>query len=606
MKRLSNKQPKQSYREVPRSHLSWKIVGPTGIPIKGFCYCGELFAFLGVGDLKSVIAKRIVMTAKRPFRTRNTVIFNGKTMDATCPGISFLDFTLESVLYEDLTVLETLRFSAELRAASEHQLTSRHPPETTALRLLTDVELKRLTDNRVKNLSTWERRFLLIATEIVADHETILIFDQPTKDLDAASALELITALQRICRSGRMILVTSGSLTFREFAILDKIQMLTQTSCIYFGLGSSAVSYFGKLGRKPSPGDSISDFLFDLCEDPFIEKRFMETLEREARKQGSALDSFVDDVDKEEIEVLGATSEAKRLWIELQGVRGTLLTEELAKRQQLRIGERTSTDLHLSLFAKVVLTCNWCMECGCLQTTEEDLPLVPLFFRQISFCMWRAFTIRIRNGHQMMGIGSLAGLFVALTLLIIFSGLMDNDTNTVVFLTIFPFCVILLSCMWNEGDLTDRGIFAFERERNYYSPICFPISAFVADVCVYRMFPVVLSGLFLYPMLGLGLQCLFFVRFMAALAMMAVAGAGMSKTIFAFMAIAPDFIAVKASMVNAFLLTIQLLFSGLVLDFNPNSWQFSMRRCSFFYWVCDVCTFFLFSFLLFFPILCHC
>jgi ABC-type multidrug transport system ATPase subunit len=67
---------------------------------------------------------------------------------------------------------------------------------------------------------------VLFATEVIAGRD-ILFFDRPTSDLDAQSALSVVTALQRVSRSGKLVVITAGSLTFREYAILDRIQLLS-------------------------------------------------------------------------------------------------------------------------------------------------------------------------------------------------------------------------------------------------------------------------------------------------------------------------------------------------------------------------------------------
>ena len=67
---------------------------------------------------------------------------------------------------------------------------------------------------------------IFFATEVIAGRD-ILFFDRPTSDLDAQSALSVVTALQRVSRSGKLVVVTAGSLTFREYAILDRIQLIS-------------------------------------------------------------------------------------------------------------------------------------------------------------------------------------------------------------------------------------------------------------------------------------------------------------------------------------------------------------------------------------------
>ena len=116
------------------------------------------------------------------------------------------------------------------------------------------------------DLSVWQRRVVLFATEVIAGKD-VLFFDRPTSDLDAQSALSLVTSLQRLARGNRLVAITASSLTFREYAILDRIQLLSKGGAIYYGLGSGALSYFEKLSRTPSPGASISDFLLDLVDE---------------------------------------------------------------------------------------------------------------------------------------------------------------------------------------------------------------------------------------------------------------------------------------------------------------------------------------------------
>ena len=88
---------------------------------------------------------------------------------------------------------------------------------------------------------------IFFATEVIAGRD-ILFFDRPTSDLDAQSALSVVTALQRVSRSGKLVVVTAGSLTFREYAILDRIQLIsnkgTYLSYFYdFYIASYSVQY---------------------------------------------------------------------------------------------------------------------------------------------------------------------------------------------------------------------------------------------------------------------------------------------------------------------------------------------------------------------------
>ena len=155
------------------------------------------------------------------------------------------------------------------------------------LRLLTDMGFKGWAESKIKDLSKWQRRMVLFATEAVAGKD-ILLFNYPTMDLDVPSALSLVTSLQRAAKGGRLVAVTMTSLTFREYAMLDKIQLLSSNGSIYFGAVSRAMNYFASLKRTPSPGASISDFLLDMVDDDLWPGGYSDAhltfLEREAQK----------------------------------------------------------------------------------------------------------------------------------------------------------------------------------------------------------------------------------------------------------------------------------------------------------------------------------
>ena len=101
---------------------------PKGTYVKGHCSAGQLFAFLGSGNLKTFVLTKIA--TRRFFENdgSNEVLLNGNSiMDSE---VSFLDSSHESCLYENLSVYETVLFSATLRA-DDHMLASQQPASLT-------------------------------------------------------------------------------------------------------------------------------------------------------------------------------------------------------------------------------------------------------------------------------------------------------------------------------------------------------------------------------------------------------------------------------------------------------------------------------------------
>lgn len=78
-------------------------------------------------------------------------------------NFTYIELPAFELLYGNLTVLETLIFSAELRLQNPP-----HPSELSALRLLAEMGLNELEDTKTSELSTWQRRILLFATDVIA------------------------------------------------------------------------------------------------------------------------------------------------------------------------------------------------------------------------------------------------------------------------------------------------------------------------------------------------------------------------------------------------------------------------------------------------------
>jgi ABC-type multidrug transport system ATPase subunit len=293
--------------------LQWRNLG-INKNISGYACSEELFAFLGTDELaKSIILKTIAtqMNSEEELslkgKLNSVVALSGKK---SLPlNFSLLEVDDACNMYDCLSVLETLVFSAELRLVSKSVFP--HPSELVGLRLLTELGLEDIAEVRVGDLPTWQRRMVLFATEVIAGRD-ILFFDKPTSDLDAQSALAVVTALQRVARNSRLVVITAGSLTFREYAILDRIQLLSNngTGSIFYGPGSSAVAYFARLGRTPSPGASISDFLLDLVDEDTVivsghrgargRTALEEIAETWANRMPSRLSSFEGELEDEE------------------------------------------------------------------------------------------------------------------------------------------------------------------------------------------------------------------------------------------------------------------------------------------------------------------
>ena len=161
------------HKESPTYLLQWRSLGQNN-NISGYACSAELFAFLGIDEIaKSRILKTIAMgqtddsrgevsLRRRSFSGSTsmigaTVSLNGATVKSP-QNFSLLEVDDSCNVYDVLSVLETLVFSAELRLVSKSAMP--HPSELVALRLLTEMGMEDIAEIRVGDLSVWQRRMV--------------------------------------------------------------------------------------------------------------------------------------------------------------------------------------------------------------------------------------------------------------------------------------------------------------------------------------------------------------------------------------------------------------------------------------------------------------
>ncbi|KAI9492436.1 ABC-2 type transporter-domain-containing protein [Zychaea mexicana] len=120
-------------------------------------------------------------------------------------------------------------------------------------------------DAFVRGLSGGERKRLSIA-EAMTTQSSITFWDCATRGLDAASALDYVRSL-RIMTD--VLHKTTVSTLYQAsnsiFALYNKVILLDNGYCIYFGPVEQARPYFEKIGFYCPPRKSTPDFLTGLC-----------------------------------------------------------------------------------------------------------------------------------------------------------------------------------------------------------------------------------------------------------------------------------------------------------------------------------------------------
>jgi len=143
-----------------------------------------------------------------------------------------------SIAHEELTVDECVSYTLRLRSGS----LAPEEIESETMRVLAEVGLADLAEQRVKVLSGGQRRRLSLAMEIVS-HPSILLADEVTSGLDPSAEDGVVRLLRDLSRSEER-LVISVTHSLRHLAFYDSVIVLTGGRLAYHGSAELLGHYF--------------------------------------------------------------------------------------------------------------------------------------------------------------------------------------------------------------------------------------------------------------------------------------------------------------------------------------------------------------------------
>lgn len=118
-------------------------------------------------------------------------------------GIAFQDFKM----FSDRSVFENVAFPLYVTGVARHDVNKR------VLKTLSDVGLSHKRDKMPSELSGGEQQRMVIARALV-NEPALLLVDEPTGNLDQATALEILAVLKAIHAQGTAVLMASHNLEF--------------------------------------------------------------------------------------------------------------------------------------------------------------------------------------------------------------------------------------------------------------------------------------------------------------------------------------------------------------------------------------------------------
>jgi len=172
----------------------------------------------------------------------------------------------DDLMYESLTVFETLFYAAQLRLPRHMTLAQKRERVNT---VITALGLDSCKDTIIgvffrKGISGGERKRASVGHELIIN-PSILLLDEPTSGLDSTTAMHLLTSLRKLAQGGRSIITTIHQPSSRLYQQLDKLLLLSQGHAMYYGPAEHAVDWFDRLGYTLPYRINAADFILDLA-----------------------------------------------------------------------------------------------------------------------------------------------------------------------------------------------------------------------------------------------------------------------------------------------------------------------------------------------------
>ncbi|KAJ9515633.1 hypothetical protein QJQ45_021738 [Haematococcus lacustris] len=172
----------------------------------------------------------------------------------------------DDVLYETLTVLETLTYAGLLRLPNAMSRADKRARVDAVIEVL---GLSKSRDTIIggyfkRGVSGGERKRVSVGHELLIN-PAVLMLDEPTSGLDSTTALHLVTLLRDLASGGRAILTTIHQPSSRLYRQLDQVMLLAEGHIMYYGDALRAVDWFDHLGFSLPYGTNLADHILDCA-----------------------------------------------------------------------------------------------------------------------------------------------------------------------------------------------------------------------------------------------------------------------------------------------------------------------------------------------------
>ncbi|KAK3237700.1 hypothetical protein CYMTET_52238, partial [Cymbomonas tetramitiformis] len=172
----------------------------------------------------------------------------------------------DDTVFEDLTVLENIHWSARLRLPKTYAAAQvvKLVEGTISKLSLAHIQNSIVGGVEKRGVSGGQKKRVNIGVEMVTD-PTVMFLDEPTSGLGATDALLVMGALHGLSTTKRPIIAVIHQPRYQVFELFSDLMLMYPGGyTVYFGPTNEALAYFEKIGFHLPPNENPADFFLDI------------------------------------------------------------------------------------------------------------------------------------------------------------------------------------------------------------------------------------------------------------------------------------------------------------------------------------------------------
>eukprot|EP01103_Thecamoeba_quadrilineata_P019614 TRINITY_DN8020_c0_g1_i1.p1 TRINITY_DN8020_c0_g1~~TRINITY_DN8020_c0_g1_i1.p1 ORF type:complete len:638 (-),score=117.52 TRINITY_DN8020_c0_g1_i1:183-2096(-) len=261
--------------------------------MSGYVQPGELCVILGPSGAGKTTLLNILAGRLSHRHWKGEVTVNGHRRNRrTRQNQAFV--LQEDIFLSELSVAYTLNFTAQM--VLSNTMNAKQKKER-AEKLIDLFKLRKCHATSIGNhlkrgVSGGEKKRLNIANELMKGSALVLL-DEPTSGLDSSTAMDVVSMLSQLAKTGRTIVTTLHQPSSQAFYMFDKVILLSDGRMAYIGPPLGAVAYFSRLGYECPAQYNPADYLLELVDED------VSSGERSYKMRDGILDSWIANKEKE-------------------------------------------------------------------------------------------------------------------------------------------------------------------------------------------------------------------------------------------------------------------------------------------------------------------